>query len=130
MARMPLRTVTFTFVEPPAPGVAGPIHRDWDAADESLRWLSVVSPAGAWRIGFVVEWADGRVFRGQGEFVREAVARTPLRTHVRRVLAILSGRRRPTPIDEQQYRKLLAAHATGEREEAAELLDDYDLGQE
>lgn len=128
MPLTPLRSVTFTFVEPPTAGIAGTIHSTWQAADEALRWLPDLSPLTTWRLGFVIEWADGRSFRGQGEFTRDAITGAPLCAHVRRVLAILAGRRRPTPLDEHQYRRLLAGHGGDERNNAADLLDNYDVG--
>lgn len=123
-----LKVITFTFADPPVvPSFVNDAFPAWSAAELAT---AAAAAAGARRVGYRVVWEDGETMLGQLPLSTDSAHEPrPLSRHLQRFLSIVSGRRKPTPLDEQQYATMLASHGPDARDRAVKLLDGYDLGE-
>jgi hypothetical protein len=124
---MRLDSIVFTFADPPVPAFVDQACPSWAAAELTV---AAAAAAGARRLGYKILWADGEQLVGQMPVSTDCAHEAqPLCRHIQRFLAILAGRRKPTPVDEKQYATMLASHGPEARGRAINLLDGYDLGE-
>ena len=80
--------------------------RDFDTPEKASAYLSSLGhpPAGYYKTGFEVEWANGQIYRGRIDLDGQY---PDIREHVKRVLLFSAGVAKPPSWSEKIYRTVL-----------------------